>query len=226
MNSARLFPITVALALSTQLASAQDLSRYRVYSLDSSLDSVLTASGARPTDTKLLHERPARIQELEWRAPYVYASSGTELIDPVKTIRFSFYDDALYQLLVSYDPDRTDGLSNSDIVDSLTAVYGTPVPSPARNRPLDAPPNTVVLGQWNSAASSVTLFRGVNSAEFQLLLTAKTLSGQARSAIRDAGRLDLADAPRRELEQRTKAAADATAARDKTRASNKAAFRP
>ena len=224
MNSARLFLVAVVLVLSSQLVSAQDLSRYRAYALHSSLDSVLAASGAREADTRVLHERPAMIQELEWRAPY--ARSANELVDPVRGIIFSFCDDALYQVLVSYDRDRTDGLSNSDIVDSLTAVYGTPVLGSARNRPLEAPPDTVVLAQWDSAGSSLTLLRGVHSAEFQLILTAKALSTRARGAVREAARLDTADAPRRELEQRKKEAADATAARDKMRATNKAAFRP
>ena len=224
MNSARLFLIAVVLVLSSQLVSAQDLSRYRVYTLGSNLDFVLAASGARPADTKVLHERPAKIQELEWRAPY--AHSGNELVDPVRGIIFSFCDDALYQVLVSYDRDRTDGLSNSDIVDSLIAAYGTPVPGSARNRPLEAPPDTVVLAQWDSSASTLTLLRGVYSAEFQLILTAKALSTRARGAVREAARLDTADAPRRELEQRKKEAADATAARNKIRTTNKAAFRP
>jgi hypothetical protein len=58
------------------------------------------------------------------------------------------------------------------------------------------------------------------------MLTSKALSTRARSAIREAVRLEVADAPRRELEQRKKDAADATVARDKIRATNKAAFRP
>ena len=224
MNKSRVFSIAAGLVLSYQLVAAQDLSSYRAYALDSSLDSVLTASAARAADVKVLYERPSMIQALEWRAPYT--RSGDQLVDPVRQILFSFCDNALYQVLVSYDRDRTDGLSNSDIIDSLTDAYGTPVPRSARNRPLDAAPDTVVLAQWDSAGSSLTLLRGVYSPEFQLMLTSKALSTRARSAIREAARLEVADAPRRELEQRKKEAADATAARDKMRASNKAAFRP
>jgi hypothetical protein len=66
----------------------------------------------------------------------------------------------------------------------------------------------------------------VYSPEFQLMLTSKALSTRARSAIREAARLEIADAPRREVEQRKKEAANAAAARDKARAANKAAFRP
>ena len=224
MNTSHVFLLAAGLVLSSQLVAAQDLSSYRAYALDSSLDSVLTASAARAADVKVVYERPSMLQTLEWRAPY--GRSGDELVDPVRRIMFSFCDTALYQVLVSYDPDRTDGLSNSDIIDSLTAAYGTPVPSSARNRPLDAAPDTVVLAQWDRPGSSLTLLRGVYTPEFQLLLTSKALSTRARGAIREAARLEVADAPRRELEQRKKDAFDASVARDKIRATNKAAFRP
>jgi hypothetical protein len=220
----RRFAVAAVLVLTTQLVSAQDALRYRAYALDSSVDTVLAATGSRAADIRVRHERPAVIQELEWRAPY--AHSGAEPADPVRTIVFSFCDNALYQVLVNYDLSRTDGLSNGDIIDSLTAVYGAPVLASARNRPLDASADTVVLAQWDRAGSSLTLLRGVYSAEFQLMLTAKATSTRARGAIREAARLETADAPRREREQRKQDAADAVAARDKIRTANKAAFRP
>ena len=224
MNESRVVALAVVLVLSSQLVSAQDLSRYRAYALHGNLDSVLAASAAPVTDVKLVYERPSLIQLLEWRP--AYARAEDELVDPVRGIVFSFCDNALYQVLVSYDTARTDGLSNTDIIDALTAVYGTPLRGAARNRPLDAASDTVVLAQWDSAGSSLTLLRGVYSSEFQLMMTSKALSTRARSAIREGARLELADAPRRELEQRKKEAADADAARDKIRAANKAAFRP
>ena len=220
----RRFAVALVLVLSPQLVSAQDVLRYRVYELDSSVDAVLAASGARAADVKVLHARPALIQELEWRAPY--AHTGTEPADPVRMIVFSFCDDALYQVLVTYDTGRTDGLSNADIIASLTAAYGAPVAGSARNRPLDAPPATVVLAQWHRPGGSLTLLRGVYSAEFQLIMTSKASSTRARGAIREAIRLDLAEAPRRERQQRQHEAAAATAAQDQLRANNKAAFRP
>ncbi len=219
----RLIAVAV-FVLSSQTVSAQDVTRYRAYALESSLDAVLLESGSRASDVRVLHERPASIQELEWRAPY--ANSGNEGIDPVRSIVFSFCDNALYRVLVSYDTARTEGLSNSDIIGAFTATYGAPVIGSAKNRPLDAAADTVMLAQWDRAGSSLTLLRGVYSSEFQLLLTSKTLSTRARGAIREAARLDTADAPRLEREQRKKDAADATAASDKIRATNKAAFRP
>ncbi len=219
----RLFAVAVVVVLSAQLVSAQDSLRYRAYALDSTLDAVLLASGARAADIKVRHERPALIQDLEWRAPYARL---TEPVDPVRSITFSFCDNVLYQLEVLYDSARTDGLDNGDIIDALTATYGAPLLGSSRNRPLNAAAETVVLAQWDRADSSLTLLRGVYSGEFSLLLTSKASSSRARAAIREATRLDTADAPRREREQRKQEAADVAAARDRIRASNKAAFRP
>jgi hypothetical protein len=224
MNSARVLFIAAVLVFTSQPGSAQDLSRYRGYVLESSLASVVAASGARAPEVKTLHERPAKIQELQWRAPY--ASSGSASADPVRGAVFAFYDDALYQVVVNYDRDRTNGLTNNDVIESLAAVYGTPVLTPARTRPPAAVHDAVVLAQWDSPASSLTLLRDAYSTEFQLVLTSKALSTRARDAIREAGRLDTIEAPRRELEERKKQVADAADARDKTRTTNKAAFRP
>ena len=227
MNSTRPLVIAVGLILSVQLASAQDMSRYRAYALESSLDAVIATSGARGADAKTLHQRPATIQELQWRAPYV--SSGDTLADPVREIAFTFYNDALYQVVVNYDRDRTEGLTNKDILDALSATYGVPALASARTRtspPAEAFPDGIVLARWETAESLVTLIRGSDTPEFQLILISKPLSTRARSAIREAIRLDAIEAPRRESEQRKKEAGDASAARDKTRVTNKAAFRP
>jgi hypothetical protein len=227
MSSVRPLVIAVSLILSGQMASAQDISRYRVYVLESSLATVRAASGAREADAKTLHERPATIQELQWRAPYV--SSGDTLADPVREIAFTFYNDALYQVVVNYDRDRTEGLTNKDILDALSATYGVPALASARTRtspPAEAFPDGIVLARWETAESLVTLIRGSDTPEFQLMLISKPLSTRARSAIREAIRLDAIEAPRRESQQRKKEAGDASAARDKTRVTNKAAFRP
>jgi hypothetical protein len=227
LNSARALVIAAVGLACGQAAFAQDVSRYRVYALESTLAAVISASGAGATEARTLHERPARIQELEWRAPYV--NSGTEFPDPVEAIAFTFYNDALYQLIVSYDRDRTDGLTNRDLIDSLSATYGEPGLPSARSgtsRPAAALRDAVVLAQWETAGAALTLLRDPYSPEFQVVLISKPLNALARSAIREAVRLDTIDAPRRELEQRRKQAADASAARDKTRATNKAAFRP
>jgi hypothetical protein len=200
---------------------------YRAYVLESSLESVIATSGARAADAKTLHERPATVQELEWRAPYV--DSRNTQADPVREITFMFYNDALYQVTVKYDRDRTEGLTNTDIVESLSTAYGAPLLPSGRTRtspPVEGFPDSILVARWENADSLLTLIRGSYTPEFQLILVSKSLNARARTAIREAVRLDAVEAPRREAAQRKKEAGDASAARDKTRIANKAAFRP
>lgn len=226
MNSRRPIVIAVGLILGGQLVFAQDMSRYRAYVLESSLDAVVLASGARAADARTLHERPATIQQLEWRAPYV--DSRSTQADPVREITFMFYNDALYQVIVTYDRDRTEGLTNGDIVESLSAAYGAPTLASARTRtsaPAEGFPDSIVVARWENADSLLTLIRGSYTPEFQLILVSKSLRARARTAVREAVRLDAIEAPRREAAQRKKEAGEASAARDKMRIANKAAFR-
>ena len=224
MNRVSLSVVAVALAFGPIVVSAQELSRYRVYVLESSVAAVVAASGARAADTRTLQERPSKIQELQWRTPY--AARGSALADPVSGIMFTFSNDALYQIVVSYDRDRTEGLMDNDVIGTLSASYGTPVLKSSITRPAMAYPDAMVIAQWDSPESSVTLLRNSFSEEFQLVLLSKALNTRARNAIREAARLDALDAPRREREQRKSDAADAVVAREKIRTTNKAAFRP
>ena len=47
-------------------------------------------------------------------------------------VQFSFYDDQLYQVVVSYDRERMEGLTDADVVESLSATYGVPLLAGAR----------------------------------------------------------------------------------------------
>lgn len=219
----------VTFVLGTYPLFAQESFRYREYALGTSLAAVATISGAHEPKTKTLHVRPARIQELEWRAPY--ARSGTVLVDPVHDVLFSFYDDQLYRLVVTYDRDRMEGLTDDDVIASIAATYGVPLlRSTSIVRSVAATgvsADTMIVAQWEDAASLLTLTRSTYSAPpYQLVLTSKTLDPRARGAIREALRLDTQEAPQREREQRTKQVADARVASEKARVVNKAAFRP
>jgi hypothetical protein len=226
MNTMQPVVLALTVLLSGQTAFAQDMTRYRAYALESSLDTVVATIGA-PADAETLHTRPATIQELKWRAPYV--SSTAPLADPVHDITFSFYNGALYQLVVSYDRDRTEGLTAKDVLEAVSTTYGVPAPGSARTGTApsrEAFPDSVVLARWESPESLVTLVKGSYTGGYQLILISKPLSTRARAAIREAVRLDAIEAPRRESEQRKKESIDASTAREKLRLVNKAAFRP
>jgi hypothetical protein len=226
MTSMRPLAIVSLVVLGASPVAAQQMSRYRDYALESSVASVATISGARESDTKTLHERPAKIQELEWRAPYV--RSGAEMADPVRDVLFSFYNDQLYRIVVTYERDRMEGLRNDDVIGSLSATYGAPLLGKVTRSalPADVPADSVVVARWEDPVSLMILTRDIYTPQFQLLLISKTLNARARAAISAALRLDIKEAPQRELDQRKKEVADAREASQKARVTNKAAFRP
>jgi hypothetical protein len=130
---------------------------------------------------------------------------------------------------VTYDRGRTEGLTDADIIGALTASYGEPVPGRAGVQPagpVEALPGAVVIARWEKPSASMTLVRANYGPEFQLIVVSTPLSTRAATAVRDALKLDVLDAPRRESEQRNRDAAEATAEREKARVINKGAFRP
>jgi hypothetical protein len=221
--------VCLGFVLGCQPLVAQAPFRYREYALESSVASVVKISGVQESETKTTHERPARIQELEWRAPYV--RSGATMADPVHDVLFSFYDDQLYQVLVTYDRDRMEGLTKDDLIASISTTYGVPQlrnsRTPRSTLAAAAHAATTVLAQWEDAASLLTLTQETTySPQFQLVLVSKALDPRARAAIKEAVRLDAQEAPQRELDQRNKAGADALIEGEKARVLNKPAFRP
>ena len=220
--------VLLGVVLGAHALVAQELSQYREYALGSSVASVVALSGARADGTKTLHDRPALVQEIEWRAPYV--SAGTAGADPVRDIVFSFYDDQLYRVSVTYDRDRMEGLTNDDLIESISGTYGVPLLRPAEGAhgglPGDVRTVSTIVAQWEDGGATVILTRDAYPEQFRLALTSKALHAAARAAIAEALRLDAQEAPQRELDKRTKGVADARAASARARVVNKAAFKP
>jgi hypothetical protein len=220
--------VAVGVVLGVRDIAAQTPFRYRDYSLGSGVASVAQINDTREGDIKVLHERPARIQEVEWRAPH--APLENKQLDPVREVHFSFYDDQLYRIVVTYDRERMQGLTNDDVIEAVSKIYGMPLLRHARMAQNEVPPDmrtdTVAVAQWDDPSSLLTLTRGTYSLEYQLVLASKTLGPRARAAIKEALRLDTRDAPERERVRRSQEAADVQVTSEKARLVNKAAFKP
>ena len=78
------------LLLSTPLLLAQDLSKYRHFTLGMSITRVLERTGQKMADVKLIHGRPALVQEVSWWPPNLPGTSFQS--DTVEQILFSFYN--------------------------------------------------------------------------------------------------------------------------------------
>src|SRR5207245_5637150 len=112
----------VVLLLAAPLLRAQDLSKYPHFRLGISLTKVLERTGQKMTDVKLIHGRPALVQEVNWWPPNLPGTSYQS--DTVEQILFSFYNGELYKITVTYDQTSTEGLTSQDMVKSIAATYG------------------------------------------------------------------------------------------------------
>src|SRR5574337_1915920 len=111
------------LLLTAPLLHGQDLSKYRNFSFGMSLVELSNQVDLKPLQTKLIHKHPAVIQELTW---WPRQSSGSSLqADSVWQVFFTFYNGELYRILVTYDRHATDGLTADDMVQAISAQYGT-----------------------------------------------------------------------------------------------------
>src|SRR5207302_9708499 len=112
----------VVLLLTAQLLWAQDLSKYRDFTLGMSLTRVLERTDQKMVDVKVIHGRPALVQEVNWWPPNLPGTSFQS--DTVEQILFSFYNGELYKMSVTYDRSSTEGLTAEDMVKSISAKYG------------------------------------------------------------------------------------------------------
>lgn len=214
---------TLACLLCVAPALAQSGAGYRDYQLGGSVVSVSALAGMPAADARTIHQRPALLQELPWRRGYATAPGP---VDPVQSMLFSFYNDQLFKVLVEYDRSRTEGLTAADMIESLSAVYGTPAPKGTPAATLRDDESGTQVAQWGQADQSVVLYRASYPPVFRLLVTSPRLEALARTAARQARLQDEREAPQREVAKQKQEADAAQAAQDKARDTNKAAFRP
>jgi hypothetical protein len=220
---------TCILILSAQLLDAQDRLRYREFQLGSDVASIAKLIGTASSDVKLIHQRPAVMQNLEWRPRYFSRDVSAQQTDPVELIVFRFYDDQLFRVIVDYARDKTEGMTEADMIEAIAAIYGPAsrvVPTAARIATLDYGGVDEPVAIWADNESSITLLRVAYPVSFRLVVAFRRLDNLARTAGAEAVRLDAKEAPQREIARQRKESDEALAALEKAKTENKAVFRP
>jgi hypothetical protein len=192
--------IVVALCIaasSATLLTAQTRPRYRTYEMGDDLRTIARQIGV-PSPPDLVLPRPLGVvEELRWRAEYVRrgtASSG----DPVARLVFSFYEDQLFRIVIDYSPDRTEGMTEADLVAAVSRVYGPPA---KRSQPPDRVgshpqlADDVVIAQWTESAYQVALLTVPGQSAFRLIVSFSRLEALARAAGTLIGPADRHDRP-------------------------------
>ena len=229
MISARSLAIAITwVLLSTPLICAQDLSQYRKLQFGMNLLSAAQQTGIKASAARTIHQRPALIQELEWRPQHLVGDPSLKT-DPVRDLLLSFYSDELFRIVVNYDRYKTEGLTDEDMIEALSAKYGTATRPTAKtigfSSSLVYNKQEKIIACWEDAQYSFNLFRSY-SQTLGIVVFSKRLDALARAAVVEALRLDIQEAPERELERKKKRDEENRIAQEKARLANKATFRP
>lgn len=225
MSSTRIVALSIAWALmSTASVSAQDLSRYREFRLGTTLVAVATQAGITP-EGRVLHQRPALIEELMWQPSRSYSTATQS--ESVRKALFMFCDGELYRIVVNYDRDRTEGMTADDMVAAVSAKYGlATLPNNAiATSSSKASGSDAIVAHWEDSDNAVTLSSSYLSA-FVLVVVSKRLEARAAAANVEAIRLDLQEAPQREIERQEQRSEASRAKQETARQLNRATFRP
>jgi hypothetical protein len=229
MISTRSIVISIFLAvISIPLIYAQDLSKYREFQLGMNLPAVAKQADMNPSEAKLIYQRPVVIQELDWW-PQSSTSSSAQT-DPVREILFSFYNGELYRIMISYDQKRTEGLTDEDLIEGISAKYGTStmpvakiISSPSSQFYSDS---QKVIARWEDPECSLNLFRFPYKSSPGMLVYSKRVDALAQVAIVEAIRLNAQEAPQREIDRQNKQDEQKRAAEKEARPASKVNFRP
>jgi len=216
--------VCLLVLLSTaSLLRAQELSKYRHFTLGMSVTNLLERTDKKMSDVTTIHGRPALIQEVTWWPPSGPGASFRS--NGVEQVLFSFYNGELYKISVTYDPPSTAGLTEEDMVKSISAKYG-PATIVAPEIESQAQPAFNVrqrsVASWEDAQYSVNLVRFYFSDVLGLVVFSKPVNTEAELAIAEAVKLDEQEGPRREADRQKKQKGDLEAARQK----NQKSFRP
>jgi hypothetical protein len=127
-------------------------------------------------------------------------------------------------MVIDYDSDKTAGLTAEDVIEALSASYGTAL------RPLvetmlssaSFSEGVKVVARWEDADYSVNLVQSPYGSRFGVIAVSKHLDRSAQAAIADGILLDEEEAPERQKAEEQ----NAQSKMDKTRLLTKLHFRP
>jgi hypothetical protein len=212
-----------AVFLTASLLQGQELSKYRGFSIGTSLANVLKLSDKKLSDVKTIHVRPLLIQELVWWP--AGSQTGSSRPDNIEQILFSFSDGQLYKMYVTYELSSTKGLTAADMVRSISTKYGPPVTVESEidsvvNKGYDIKAGPVA--SWQDSHDSIELVRGSYTNPFGLVIYSQAANAAAELGIAAAVKLEEQERPEREANQKKKDADDLEAVRER----NQKAFQP
>jgi hypothetical protein len=203
------FLMIIVILMATPQVRAQDLSKYWNFSFGMTVTDISKQIDQTSANAAVLHERPALIEELTWLPPQPYSSLRPA--EPVDQILFSFYNGALYRMLLTYENSATKGLTEEDMIRIVSAKYGVATRPVAAvvNFPMNPSYKATekVIARWEDSQYSLNLFRSYVDT-FAIVMFTKQLDAQAGISIAESVKLEQQEAPQKEAARMKKTADD------------------
>ena len=227
MISARILAIPIMCAgLGASILHAGDFSTYRGLQFGVTLPEAAKQAGTKLADARTVHQRPAVIQELDWQ-PRPPVLADPVKADPVKGGLLCFFNGELFRIVVTYDRYKVEGMTAEDMIEGISAIYGTATRPTAEIRyHSDYGDVARVIARWEDPQYSYNLIKSGDGHSFAMVLYSKRVDALAQAAIAEAIRLDKQEAPQRELTEQKKRDEEEHVLLEKARSANKPNFRP
>ena len=206
-------------------ASAPSLSQYRDVNLGDTVDMVVERLQVPSSNIKVLYEEPRLVQEIVWR-PHRFVSGTVVVPDPLTEMVLTFHNDRLARIVVTYDRDKTQGLTDADLLELLTDTYGPPLLQSTTPETLTATNPRRRIASWADAHSRLLLWREEYPRLVGLTITATPADADLQNTLAEGARLAALGAPARAREKQAAAAAVIMERENQIRLENKLKFKP
>jgi len=221
--------LVFCMVLFAPVLRSQDLARYRNFELGTSAASIMKEIRAERSNLKTLYTMPSLIQVLQWNRQDYFSIPARDPKDPVRALRFDFYEDRLVRIVATYDSRLLVGLTPADLIEVISETYGHS--STSDESVIVSSYGTYidqqrVLASWTNGENTFSLFRSSIGGEFGLVVSLDKLELLAAASVREARRLEAAAAPQREMDRLEKEAETRRLADEKARAINRPNFQP
>ena len=161
------------------------------------------------------------IEELTWR-PSRFISGETVAPDALSEMVLTFHLGQLVRITAAYDRERTQGLTDADLNEVVSAVYGLSL-LPSGTTPTLG---RRTIGSWGDADTFVDLWSEDLPRRAGLIVTSRAGAAVLDEASAIAARRESDLAPQRERDRLAAAAAAIILRDEKIRLENKAKFKP
>ena len=217
-----------SVAICASALAGADLATYRNFRLGMTLADVgKQANLPASSPPQLISSRPERIEEVDWHVNWAPPAAAQS--NPFSEVLFRFYNGELFEMAVTYDRDQTRGLTEADMIEAISSIYGPTAKTVDPDVSFNSGGARRILKAiacWKDARSQISLVHLPYGTNFGLVISSRANEALAEKAIVESERLDQVEAPQRELALRARQLADAQAADEKARSLNKPGFRP